>query len=163
MRKIMLQNENNKPYKFPYFPLHTINEVQTRNCLCLVKWIPPSKPVAYRNFSQRPFVIAVTVSIISRLSGNNSAFMMISRCAVESQIFKALPGFLSHQILLHGLYGSEGYTLSCKYMINRKEIDQRNYFFLHWLHKLPPSHCRDLGQNLKDWKLQDMLKNFLKN
>lgn len=99
-----------------YFPLHTINEVQTRNCLCSVKLIPPSEPVAYRTPSQRPFIVAVTISIISRLSGNNGVFMMISKYAMESQAFRALPGFLMHQILLYRLYASKGYILPCIYI-----------------------------------------------
>lgn len=83
-----------------YFPPFTINEVQTRSCLYLVTGMPPSKPVAYIHCSQRPFVIAVSVSSIPRLLDNQGPSTMRSRRTVESQIVKAILGFLSYQILL---------------------------------------------------------------
>lgn len=143
-----------------YFPPQTINEVQTRNCLYLVRWIPPSEPVAYIHSSQRPFVI---VSIVSRLLGNKGPSTMSSRPTVEAQVFKAILGFLSYQILLCGLTWIWRVCLTMKNTLHGKWKRNKSEkpSFLKWEHILPPI-AESCNKNWKNWKLHEYMIQFWK-
>lgn len=116
-----------------FFPPYAINEVQMRNYLVLVRWILPSKPVAYIHSFQKTFVIAVTVSITSRLLGNQAPSTGALDRPWSHGIFQ---GIRSYCVDWHGC---GRYILPCRifYMVNGKEMDER-WSFLNWQHKLPP-------------------------